>query len=92
MCSPVNLMNRDIYELNELDAELIYTTSTKTQFAWPDAHIAVVKLLRYLKEKYFSVFKLSDEGMYWETMDEKILLSQFAKYEFFTKCRCRCAE
>ena len=25
MCSPVNLMNRDIYEGNELDAELIYT-------------------------------------------------------------------
>jgi hypothetical protein len=53
MCSPVNLMNRDIYEANELDAELIYTTSTKTQFAGADAHVAVIKLLRYLKEKYF---------------------------------------
>jgi hypothetical protein len=82
MCSPVNLMNRDIYEANELEAELIYTTSTKTQFAGPDAHIAVIKLLRYLKEKYFAVFELSDEGMYWETMDSKIFLRQFAKYEF----------
>ena len=82
MCSPVNLMNSDLYEKNGLDAELVYTTSTKTQFAGPDAHIAVIKLLRYLKEKYFSVFELSDEGMYWETMDEKLLLSQFAKYEF----------
>lgn len=82
MCSPVNLMNRDLYEKNGLDAELVYTTSTKTQFAGPDAHIAIIKLLRYLKEKYFSVFELSDEGMYWETVDEKILLSQFAKYEF----------
>lgn len=82
MCSPVNLMNRDIYEGNELDAELIYTTSAKTQFAGADAHIAVIKLLRYLKEKYFSVFELNDEGMYWETMDEKVFLKQFARYEF----------
>lgn len=82
MCSPVNLMNRDIYALNGLDAALIYTTSTKTQFAGPDAHIAVIRLLHYLNEKYFSVFELSDERMYWETMDEKILISQFARYEF----------
>ena len=82
MCSPVNLMNRDIYEEIGLDAELVYITSNKTQFADTDAHMAVIKLLRYLKEKYFSIFELSDEGMYWETMDEKILLSQFAKYEF----------
>ena len=82
MCSPVDLMNKDIYEKNGIDHELVYTTSTKTQYAGPDAHIAVIKLLRYLKEKYFSSFELSDEGMYWETMDEKILLAQFAKYEF----------
>ena len=82
MCSPVNLMNRDIYEGNGLEAELIYTTSTKTQFAGADAHMAVIKLLRYLKEKYFSVFELDDEGKYWETMDEKVFLKQFARYEF----------
>jgi hypothetical protein len=82
MCSPVNLMNKDIYEENDLDRELLYTTSTKTQYAGPDAHIAVIKLLRYLKVKYFSAFELNDEGMYWETMDEKVLLGQFAKYEF----------
>lgn len=82
MCSPVNLMNRDIYEENGLESELIYTTSTKTQFAGSDAHIAIIKLLRYLKEKYFSVFELDDEGMYWETMDEKVFLNQFARYEF----------
>ncbi|MFC0775474.1 hypothetical protein [Terrimonas alba] len=85
MCSPVNLMNRDIYEENGLDAESIYTTSTKTQFAGADAHVAVIKLLHYLKEKYFAVFELNDEGMYWETMDEKVLLSQFARYEFLLK-------
>jgi hypothetical protein len=82
MYSPVNLMNKDIYEENDLDRELLYTTSTKTQYAGPDAHIAVIKLLRHLKEKYFSVFELNDEGMFWETMDKKVLLGQFAKYEF----------
>jgi hypothetical protein len=82
MCSPVNLMNKDIYEENELDRELLYTTSTKTQYAGPDAHIAIIKLLRYIKEEYFLAFELNDEGMYWETMDEKVLLEQFARYEF----------
>lgn len=81
MCSPVNLMNRDIYDGNELDKELMYTTSTKTQYAGPDAHIAVIKLLRYLKEKYFEKFELDDEGRFWETNDKKVLLEQFARYE-----------
>ena len=57
MCSPVNLMNRDIYVENGSESELIYTTSSKTQFGGSDAHIAVIKLLRYLKEIYFSVFE-----------------------------------
>jgi hypothetical protein len=82
MCSFVNLMNKDLYTKNGLDEELVYTTSTKTQFAGIDMHIAVTKLLRYLKEKYFSVFELSDEGMYWETKDEIVLKKQFAKYDF----------
>jgi hypothetical protein len=82
MCSPVNLMCRDIYEENGEDGELLYTTSTKTQYAGFDAHVAIINLLRYLKEKYFSFFELSDEGLYWETNDKKVLQSQFDKYEF----------
>lgn len=82
MCSPINLMCRDIYIEKGLDGELLYTSSTKTQYAGIDVHIAIIKLLRYLKEKYFSVFDMIDEGMYWETNDEKILQSQFYKYEF----------
>jgi hypothetical protein len=81
MCSPVNLMNKDLYEKNGLDHELMYITSTNTQYAGQDAHMAIIKLLKHLKEKYFSEFELSDEGMYWETMDEKIFLKQFARYE-----------
>ena len=80
MCSPINLMNKDFYILNGFDRDLIYTTSTKTQFAGPDTHIALLKLLRYLKEKYFGNFELDDEGYYWGTNDEKILFQRFDEY------------
>lgn len=82
LCSPVNLMCRDIYQENGEESQLFYTTSTKTQYAGFDAHVAIIKFLRYLKEKYFALFEMMDEGMYWETNDEKILRSQFDKYEF----------
>jgi hypothetical protein len=59
----------------------MYTTSTKTQYAGIDAHMALIKLLRYLKEKYFKEFELDDAGKFWETDDEKILLEQFTRYE-----------
>lgn len=61
---------------------MVETVSTKTQFAGPDAHIAVLNLLQYLKDKYFSVFELTDEGNYWETKDKETLLAQFSKYNF----------
>ena len=64
---------------NDLMIEMVHT---KTQFAGPDTHIAILKLLHYLKEKYFESFELNDEGYYWEKWDEKVLLSQFARYNF----------
>jgi len=82
LCSPVNLMNKDIYLRNGLDPELVFTASAKTQFGGADAHMALLKLLGYLNEKYFSTFDLIDEGLYWDTKDESVLLSQFAKYDF----------
>jgi hypothetical protein len=82
MCSPISLENKDLYAVNGIDAELIYTTSTKTQFAGPDTHIALLKLLKYLKEKYFENFEMDDEGYYWETNDKKILLQRFNKYNY----------
>jgi hypothetical protein len=81
LCSPVKLMYNDP-ATNDLMIEVV---STKTQYAGPDTHIAVVNLLQYLKDKYFFDFELTDEGMYWETKDEKVLLSQFAKYNYALK-------
>ena len=55
--------------------------SVKTQFAGTDVHKTVIKLLQYLSAKYFSHFKLDDEGGYWESGDETILAKKFAAYD-----------
>lgn len=80
LCSPVNLQFSDMYDGVQFEKELMYTTATKTQYAGPEVHIAVIKLLRYVSEKYLKDFVLMDEGNYWETGDEQILYQQFEKY------------
>jgi hypothetical protein len=78
LCSPAKLIYYDP-ATNDL---MIGVVHTKTQFAGPDTHIAILRLLHYLKEKYFESFELNDEGNYWDKWDEKLLLSQFARYNF----------
>ena len=89
LLSPQNILVKGIYDGIKLDKELIFTTSTKTQYAGMDVHIAVIKLLRYLSKKYMKNFVLEDEGLYWETNDEKVLKDQFERYnsalEFFSE-------
>lgn len=48
----------------------------KTQFGAVDAHIAIIKLLRYLKQNYISDLEVSDEGEYWETGDKEALMGK----------------
>ncbi len=43
--------------------------STKTSYAGSDTHMAIIKFLRYLSEKYFSDFELKDDSLYWESND-----------------------
>src|ERR1044072_6104412 len=38
------------------------TISVKTQFAGMDVHMAVIKLLKHLSQRYFAVFEMQDEG------------------------------
>ena len=78
LCSTMKLRFNDA-TTNDLMVEYI---STKTQYAGMDVHVTVLKLLQYLKDKYFSFFELSDEGMYWETKNLEVLKSQFARYNF----------
>jgi len=78
LCSPVKLMYNDPATNNLM----VETVSVKTQYAGMDVHLTILKLLQYFKDKYFSLFELSDEGMYWETKDLEVLKKQFARYDF----------
>lgn len=82
MCSPISLQFKESYSAHGLDPELIFTTSTKTQYAGAATHIALLKFLKYLKGKYFETFDMDDEGFYWETNDEKILMARFNHYNY----------
>lgn len=79
LLSPVNLMVKDIYE-DDKTGNLIFIASTKTQYAGPEAHIAIIKLLKYISKKYLKEFSVTDESYYWETGDEQLLFNQFKKY------------
>jgi hypothetical protein len=81
MLSPFNIMCKDIYDDVQLDKDLMFTASTKTQFAGMEAHISIIDFLKHLSKKYLKEFKLTDEGYYWETGDKKILMKQFSRYE-----------
>lgn len=43
----------------------------RMQYAGPDAHIDMVRLMKYISQKYFSHFHLTDESEYWETGNEE---------------------
>ncbi len=65
---------------NEKEQEYLYMVAVKTQYAGEEIHKIIVGLLRYLNEKYLCDFKVTDEGCYWETKDEKLLHNTFARY------------
>jgi hypothetical protein len=75
-----SILTKDMYESGEVEKELMFTAFTKTQFAGPDAHKAIIKLIRYITQKYFSEFRLEDESYYWETNDERQMVERFKVY------------
>ena len=80
LCSYVTKLNLASYEAKGLDLQFWYTERTKTHYGGIDAHIAIIKLLKYVSKKYLKDFVLDDEGKYWETGDEQILKAQFDNY------------
>lgn len=66
---------------NETERSYIYTISVKTQFAGVFVHQILIRLIKYLNDKYFEDFKLSDESYYWETDDESLMRKQFKAYD-----------
>lgn len=47
-----------------------------TQSAGPEVHAAVVRLLRYLQEKYLHDLEVEDESGYWESEDYQSILTE----------------
>jgi hypothetical protein len=68
------------FVLWEISGEVLNTISVKTQYAGIDAHMAIVRLLKYISGKYMASFECYDEGYYWETNDEEKLQEQFDRY------------
>ena len=59
----------------------IYTISVKTQFAGVIVHQLIIRLFKYLNDKYFEDFELSDESHYWETDNENLMRERFKVYD-----------
>jgi hypothetical protein len=76
---PLQLKFFGKYDSKE-EAEYLYSVSVKTQFAGFDTHVIIVDLFRYLSQRYFSEFTMTDEGKYWETGDKRLLAENFEKY------------
>ncbi len=62
------------------EKKYLYMIATKTQFAGIEIHKMIIHLFKYVEKKYLTNFKLTDEGYYWETMDENKLQKRFNEY------------
>ncbi|MEN8119184.1 MAG: hypothetical protein ABFS35_02510 [Bacteroidota bacterium] len=68
---PVALQYFDYDDKNQL------YVATKTQYATPEDHIVIIKLLRYIKKVYITNLKVIDEGEYWQSSDKERLVYLF---------------
>lgn len=57
---------------------------TKTQYAGLDTHLAIIKMFRYLSQRYFKAFELKDESSYWETNDVSACAERDITGSFFS--------
>lgn len=65
---------------NKKEQAFLYHLFVKTQFAGSEIHMLLIHLLKYLNTKYFSNFKVDDEGHYWETENKELLRDTFKQY------------
>ena len=79
MSNPVHLTFFGEKE-NKEERPNLYMLSAKTQYAGIEIHKLIIHLLKYLEGKYLLDVKVSDEGHYWETGDEKLLEDTFKEY------------
>lgn len=81
MCHPVLYLQVKAVEGRGLPEDGGHWLVTKTQYAGVEAHMSMIRLLRYISEQYFERFELHDESQYWETNDESICRQKFAEYD-----------
>jgi len=72
--TPFSLILMNEGKLNPEDSYI----SVKTQFAPPDIHISIVKLLEFLKNRYIPDLKVIDEGGYWVSRDKTLLIQKIS--------------
>jgi len=65
---------------DQAEQAYLYMLSVKTQYAGVELHQFVIQLFRYLNKKYFTDFKMTDEGGYWETNNLALLQTTFKRY------------
>jgi len=55
----------------------LYMLSVKTQYAGAEIHKLLMGIFHYLNKQYFAEFEMSDEGNYWATSNDTLLLKNF---------------
>lgn len=77
--SPMALFRPDLTDWN--DDLLAHYSFSKTQFAGPDGHVVLCRILKYLFGKYFAEVEVNDEGEYYHTEDRALLDQKFGDYD-----------
>jgi len=67
---------------NAPEKDYLYMLSVKTQYAGAEIHKLLMGIFHFLNKQYLSDFELYDEGDYWETGDDTLLLKNFNQNAF----------
>ena len=83
LCGLLNF--KIIQENRTIQEDLAYGLFIKTQKAGVETHKDIILLLDYISDKYLTDFKCYDEGEFWETRDENLLIDIFNRYDTFIR-------
>ena len=75
LMTPTTILLDQVEEVLEEE----YQASTKTQFAGPDIHLAVIQLMKYVSKKYLEDFNVKDSTDYWNTNEREDVEIAFEK-------------
>jgi hypothetical protein len=81
MCGLMNFQMLDLQ--NSPNEDLVYSVSSKTQYAGYEIHKKLILLLEYISKKYLEDFECIDEGNFWQTKDDDLLKKTFEQYTAF---------